>query len=60
MKAFCTKVNAQLAIYRGKKGIFGREWIFDAAEQMPAYLWWDSYGGSVPELQYVARLVLAQ
>ena len=60
VKAFCTKVNAQLAIYRGKKGIFGREWIFDAAEQMPAYLWWDSYGGSVPELQYVARLVLAQ
>ena len=53
-------MNAQLAIYRGKKGIFAREWIFDAAEQMPAYLWWDSYGGSVPELQYVARMLLAQ
>ena len=27
---------------------------------MPAYLWWDVHGQSVPELQYVARIVLAQ
>ena len=43
VKAFCTRVNTQLALYRGKKGIFSREWIFDAAEGMPAYLWWDQY-----------------
>ena len=42
VKAFCAKANAQLALYRGKKGIFAREWIFDSAENMPAYLWWDS------------------
>ena len=60
MKAFCTRVNTQLALYRGKKGIFSREWIFDAAEGMPAYLWWDQYGASVPDLQAIARSVLAQ
>ena len=27
---------------------------------MPAYLWWEQYGASVPELQAVACLVLAQ
>lgn len=32
VKEFCTKVNAQLALYRGKKGIFSREWVFDSAE----------------------------
>ena len=56
VKAFCTRVNMQLALYRGKKGIFAREWIFDAAEGMPAYMWWDQYGGSVPDLQKVARI----
>ena len=32
----------------------------ESAKDMPAYLWWDQNGGSVPELQTVARLVLAQ
>ena len=27
---------------------------------MPAYMWWDQNGASVPELQIVARMVLAQ
>ena len=31
-----------------------------AAKDMPAYLWWDQHGGSVPELQTFARLILAQ
>ena len=31
-----------------------------SAEKQPAYLWWDANGGTVPELQYMARLVLAQ
>ena len=60
VKAFCAKANAQLAMYRGRKGLFAREWIFDSAEQMPAYMWWDANGASVPELQTVARLVLSQ
>ena len=60
VKVFCAKANGQLAIYRGNKGMFAREWIFEAAEKQPAYEWWDSNGASVPELQTVARLVLAQ
>ena len=32
----------------------------DSAREMPAYLWWDQNGGSVPELQVFARMVLAQ
>ena len=59
-KAFCMKVNQQYGYYKSKKGIFAREYIIDGAETTPAYLWWDSNGGSVPELQAVARLVLAQ
>lgn len=60
VKDFCTKVNAQLSLYRGKKGMFAREWVIEAAEKIPAYMWWDNNGGSVPELQTVARLVLSQ
>jgi hypothetical protein len=57
---FCEKVNAQLTLYRTKKGTFSRAWVMASAEQMPAYLWWDANGASCPELQCVARLVLAQ
>lgn len=59
VKEFCAMANAQLALYRSKKGIFERDWIFDSARTTPAYLWWDSNGGSVPQLQKVARLVLS-
>lgn len=60
VKKFCAAANSQLAIYGGKKGIFSREWILEAAQSMPAYLWWDQNGASVPELQAIARMVLAQ
>ncbi|KAL1499821.1 hypothetical protein AB1Y20_012506 [Prymnesium parvum] len=60
VKQFCATVNAQLSLYRTKKGIFSREWIMESAEKMPAYLWWEQNGSSVPELQAVARLILAQ
>ena len=40
--------------------MFAREWVMNSAEKMPAYLWWDQNGSSVPELQAVARMVLAQ
>ena len=60
VKAFCSAANQQLAMYRGKKGIFAREWVMEGARDMPAYLWWDQNGGSVPELQCFARMVLAQ
>jgi len=60
VQEFCSKANAQLALYRGRKGIFAREWIFKSAEQSPAYMWWDSNGASVPELQTAARLILSQ
>ena len=32
----------------------------DEAEKMPAYLWWDTNGSSVPQLRQVACLVLSQ
>ena len=32
----------------------------DAAKDMPGYLWWDQHGATVPELQAVARMILAQ
>ena len=51
VKDFCAAVNSQLTIFRGRKGIFARSWIFASARDMPAHLWWDQNGGSVPELQ---------
>lgn len=36
---FCTKVNAQLINFRNGNGIFARQWLFDAAEKVPAHLW---------------------
>ena len=60
VKHFCASANAQLTMYRGKKGIFARTWVIDSAREMPAHLWWDQNGGSVPELQAFARMVLAQ
>ena len=60
VKAICSAANSQLALYRGKKGMFSRAWILEAAEKMPAYLWWDQNGSSVPQLQAMARMILAQ
>jgi hypothetical protein len=60
VKEFCSLANAQLAMYRGRKGIFARDWVMDSAREMPAHLWWDQNGGSVPELQAFARMILAQ
>ena len=57
---FCAQATYQLALYRGKKGAFGWPWIFKSAKDMPAYMWWDQHGSSTPELQVMARMVLAQ
>ena len=59
VKAFAKTVSAQLNMYRNKKGTFSRDWVMELAHDMPAYLWWDEKGSSVPELQYVACLVLS-
>lgn len=34
--------------------------VIEAAQSMPAYMWWDMYGASTPELQQFARFILAQ
>ena len=60
VKLFCRTVSEQLTHYRSRLGIFASEWVFDAAESMPAYAWWDQYGSGVPELQAFARLLLSQ
>ena len=57
---FCSLVCAQLVLYRSRKGEFSRNWIFSAAQKMPAYEWWEQYGSSVPELQTVACIILSQ
>lgn len=59
VKEFCSKVMSQLSNYRNKQGIFAREWVMESAAHTPAHLWWDLNGSSVPELQSVARMVLA-
>lgn len=48
VKEICRRVNEQLPIYRGRKGIFAREYLIDAAEKMPSHLWWEQYGSSMP------------
>ena len=58
--SFCAAASAQLSQYRGKKGSFAWPWVFQGAKAMPAYMWWDMHGSSVPELQVVARMILAQ
>ena len=60
VKKFCASASAQLTIYRNRKGMFARDWVMETAKEMPAYLWWDQNGATVPELQCVARMVLAQ
>ena len=61
VKSYCAKVSGQLALWKGRKGAnFGRDWVLEVAEDMPAYLWWDNHGSGTPELQTIARLVLAQ
>ena len=56
---FCAAASAQLVLYRGRKGEFARNWIFRAAETMPAYEWWEQHGATVPELQSVACMILS-
>lgn len=60
VKAFCKTVYGQLSNYRNKVGIFARDWVMQTAETMPGHIWWDLNGASVPELQSVARILLAQ
>ena len=60
VKEFCVKVNEQLQLYRDGVGAFGRSWLMDTAEKMPAHHWWAQYGSSVPQLQAFACLVLSQ
>lgn len=59
VSAFCKTVTGQLALYRGRKACFARAWVMQAADSMPAYLWWDQHGSSVAELQLVSRIILA-
>ncbi|KAL1512127.1 hypothetical protein AB1Y20_005395 [Prymnesium parvum] len=60
VKNFCMQVKEQLSFFRNKKGDFGRDWIVEGAQTMPAHLWWEENGSSTPELQYMAMLVLSQ
>ena len=60
VKAYCKKVSEQLVMYRQRKGLFAHDWVFEAAETMPASAWWETYGATTPELQSFALLLLSQ
>ena len=57
---YAKNVNAQLVAYRNKLSCFGRPAVIEAAEEMPAHLWWDQHGSTTPDLQSFARIVLSQ
>ena len=57
---YAKQVNIQLTMYRNKLGVFARPQVMEAASEMPAHLWWDSNGGTTPELRTFATLILAQ
>ena len=54
------KAIQQHATYRAVHGLFSRPMAEAAANEMPAFRWWLSFGAHVPELQKVAVRVLAQ
>jgi hypothetical protein len=54
------KASEQFLTFRDQKGAFASSIAKDAAKVMPAHKWWERYGYFCPELQYVARRVLAQ
>ena len=54
------KAQADYAVFRKKDGLFARQMLWDVAKDLPAYAWWDLYGGSTPTLQRLAMAVLAQ
>ena len=56
----CADALAQLAMYKSRDGIFGRDCVKDCAKKMPAYKWSLQYGSQTPQLQRVAVKVLAQ
>jgi hypothetical protein len=46
--------------FRNREGVFGDQDALDDADSMPAWQWWQLYGGDHPELQLVAIRVLSQ
>jgi hypothetical protein len=51
---------AQYATFRSAKGIFADENVRACASRMPAYEWWETWGGTLPLLREIAKRVLAQ
>ena len=54
------KCLAQYATFRSVQGIFTDESVRACAAHMPAYEWWASWGGTLPELREVTMRALAQ
>jgi hypothetical protein len=53
------KAILQYASYRNRTGVFASQSVKAAAKQMRAGEWWDLFGNSCPELQFVARRCLS-
>ena len=49
----------QLARYRRREGLFGRQSAIDGATKLDPCTWWDSFGAATPELQIMAKKILS-
>jgi Protein of unknown function (DUF 659)/hAT family C-terminal dimerisation region len=53
-------IYGQLANYRNKDGVFGRQDVIKTVTTLPGWQWWQTWGGQVPELQRLAIRILSQ
>ena len=54
-----TEILRQLARYRKREGLFGRQSAIDGAVKLDPCTWWDSFGAATPELQTMAKKTLS-
>ena len=55
-----TEILRQLARYRKREGLFGRQSAIDGAVKLDPCTWWDSFGAATPELQTIAKKTLSR
>ena len=54
------KARLSYASFRSKEVVFGRQRAVEDAGVMPAHQWWETHAGAHPQLQRVAKRLLAQ
>jgi len=56
----CAVIRKQLSTYISDPRLFGYAHSMEDREKMTSLEWWNMYGGSIPQLQRLAKRVLAQ